>query len=123
MGWPRISGNGCSLEIPLVNKPPRRLPAKSFYRSTTAQLGASSKTAPRKDIIHDKSRKACDSDTVAMSRADSGGRSKTSTLGQTPLSRQQKVYRKTKDGSSHGQVQTFIKLQLVKKKELSKVYV
>ena len=77
--WDEENDGRCSPEIPFVNKPPRRPPAKSFYRSTTAQLGASSKTAPRKDIIHDKSRKACDSDTVARSQVDSGGRSKTST--------------------------------------------
>ena len=97
----------CSPEIPLVDKPPRRLPVKSFYRSTTAQVGTSSKTALPKDIIHDKSRKTRDIDMSNVDGLIDGRRSKASTLGQTP-SRQQKASRKSKAGSSSRQVQYYI---------------
>ena len=96
--YSRPNDGRCSPEIPLVDKPPRKLPVKTFYRSATAQRGEAS--LPR-DTTHNKSRNKAE-DTVTTSRVkdlgDGRGRSK-ATLGQTP-SRHQRALNKSNDTSS-----------------------
>ena len=48
----------CSPELLLVDKQPCKLPAESFYHSTTAQLGDFCETSLPKDTTYDKSRKS-----------------------------------------------------------------
>lgn len=105
--YSRPNDGRCSPEIPLVDIPPRKLPAKSFYRSATAQLSDSSEAALPKDTTHEKSSKNRLGSMVTVSDLGVGGGRSKAALGQTP-SRQRSGYKKSKDGSSSRQVQVFL---------------